>query len=286
MDRRLTPANGRVAHESLRGQVEAARFVPGAWHRVTAPVADLLAAPGGARDRQVLFGQRVLVLEEVAEHAFVQAEHDGYVGYVARAALGPDAAATHWVSAAATHLYPVPDFRRHELAMLSLGAQVTVLADHGVFVETDAGQFLIARHLSPLGVRATDPVTVAEAFLGTPYLWGGNSRLGIDCSGLVQAAFEACGHPCPGDSDQQAASLGTVLDESVPLRRGDLLFWSGHVALVAGPDLVLHANGNDMAVAFEGLQAAIDRLARQGDGPVTVRRRVALPAVSGAVRQG
>ena len=273
MDRRLTPANGRVAHVSLRGQVEAERFVAGRWQRVTAPVADILSRPHGRRDRQLQYGERVLAMDEVDGHSFLQAERDGYVGYVATAALGPDGTPTHWVQAAATHLYPAPDIKRHDAALLSLGARLTVVADHGRFVETDAGLFAYARHLDPLSARASDPVAVAERLLGTPYLWGGDSRLGIDCSGLVQMAFRACGIPCPADSDLQQAGFGRTLAEDEPLERGDLLFWRGHVALVAGPDRLLHANGHDMAVAYEGLRAAVARIDAQGEGPVTARKR-------------
>lgn len=274
MDRRLTPANGRVAHESLRGRVEAGRYVRGHWQRVTAPVADILSRPYGPRDRQLLFGERVLVLDEVDGHAFLRAERDGYVGYVATGALGPDGHATHWLHAPASHLYPAPDIKQRELGLLSLGSRLTIVAEHGKFAETDTGAFVHARHISPLSARATDPVLVAESFLGTPYLWGGDSRQGIDCSGLVQAAFLACGIPCPADSDLQEEDFGRPLDEDEALQRGDMIFWKGHVALVAGPDRILHANGHDMAVAFEGLQAAINRIADQGEGPVTARKRV------------
>lgn len=274
-DRRITPANGRVAHVSMQGLVAAGQFVRGSWRRITAPVADLLARPNGPRDRQLLLGARVLVLEETEGHAFVQAERDGYVGYIAVSALGPDAAATHWVSAPATHLYPAPSIKERELAPLSLGARLTIVAEHGRFSQTDAGAFVISRHLRKLGDWAGDPVAVAESLLGTPYLWGGDSRWGIDCSGLVQLSVQAGGLPCPADSDLQQAGLGQRLAPTDTPRRGDLVFWKGHVAFVSGPDRIVHANGHTMSVCEEGLQAAIDRIAAAGDGQVTALKRIA-----------
>ncbi|WP_320176963.1 NlpC/P60 family protein [Roseovarius pacificus] len=273
-DPRLTPANPRVAHVSLRGQVTADRFTEGDARQVTVPVADLLHAPGGRRERQLLMGDGVTCLEDRNGWAFVQAARDGFVGYLRNDQLGQDEdPPTHRVTARATHLYPTPDFRSHELAMLSHGARLAVLGQEGRFAETPQG-YVPAPHLTPLDMLADDPVAVADLFLGTPYLWGGNSALGIDCSGLVQAGCLACGIACPGDSDLQETALGTDLSEDAPLQRGDLLFWKGHVAWVADPDTLLHANAFHMAVVHEPLTQAIPRIAAQGDGPVTARKRL------------
>ena len=272
-DRRTTPANARLAAAHLAGRVAAPRFVEGEPASVTAALADLLAAPGGARDRQLLFGEAVTVYERREGWAFVQAAKDGYVGYVAEDALGAPARPTHRVAARATHLYPAPDMKRRERAALSLGARVVVTGVSGRFAETPGG-FVPSCHLAPLDAPEADPVAVAARILGTPYLWGGNSAFGIDCSGLVQIACTACGIACPGDSDIQEAALGVPLAEDAPLRRGDLLFWKGHVAWLADAETLLHANARDMAVAFEPLGAAIARIEAQGDGPVTSRRRL------------
>lgn len=262
-DHRLTPANGRVAHVSLKGRVRADRYVTGDRARVGVPLADLVVRPDGPRDRQVLMGDRLLVLERLDRHAFVQAEKDGFCGYVARAALGPDQPVTHWVSAPATHLYPTPGLKIRELAALSFGARVQIVAEEGGFLRTAEGPFVPRQHLTPAGDHLSDPAGVAELFLGTPYLWGGNSRGGIDCSGLVQAALLACGIPCPGDSDLQWQLVGTPLAPGTPLRRGDLLFWHGHVAMAVDPDRIIHANAHRMAVTHEDTEAALARIAVQ-----------------------
>ncbi|MHA6347452.1 C40 family peptidase [Roseivivax sp. CAU 1761] len=273
-DRRLTPANGRVAAAHLRGRVAALAYRAGEPARLAAPLADLCRAPDGPRDRQVLKGAALTVYDRVGGWAFVQAGADGYVGYLREAALtAPGPAPTHRVAARATHLYPAPDFKTRERAALSLGAELAVTGRRGRFAETPEG-FVPEAHLAPLDRPETDPVAVAERLLGTPYLWGGNSAWGIDCSGLVQAALRACGRACPGDSDlQEAAGLGRRLDPGAVARRGDLLFWRGHVGWVAGDDLLLHANAHHMAVAFEPLAAACARIAAQGDGAVTAHLR-------------
>ncbi len=271
MDRRLTPFSGRFALETLRGQVEA-DFVAGEVGAVAQPLADLEAAPGGARDRQVMLGEPLVVVERRGAHVFVQMGKDGYCGWLAAAAVGSEVAATHWVAAAGTHLYPEPRVQARAVAALPFGARLAVVEVDAKWARV-AGGFLPAMHLRRMGDWFHDPVAVAEQFLGTPYLWGGNSRDGIDCSGLVQAALTGCGRFCPGDSDLQAA-LGVEVAQGATLCRGDLVFWKGHVALVAEPDLILHANGHSMDVRHEGLGAAIARIAAQGGGPVTARRRI------------
>jgi cell wall-associated NlpC family hydrolase len=265
-DPRLTPANGRVAHLSLKGTVKAARFVEGTWARLAVPLADFLRRPDGPRDRQVILGDRLLVLDQSDRHAFVQAEKDGYCGYVAEMALGPDQTVTHWVSAPASHLYATPSIKLREIASLTLGAQVRIVAEQDRFAETADGLFVPRVHLLPVGQWLDDPASVAEGFLGTPYLWGGNSRAGLDCSGLVQAAFLACGLPCPGDSDQQFAALGQPVPEGAALQRGDLLFWKGHVAMALDGEGMIHANAFRMAVTREGIPEAKARIrAQEGD---------------------
>ncbi len=241
--------------------------------QVSEPVADLLRSPDGPRDRQLLFGDTVVVEETMQDHSRVIADKDGYSGWVRTAQLGPVLPATHWVTAAATHVYAEADMKSPDRMSLSFGSRISVISEQSRFVETEMG-FIPTSHVSPEPWRFSDPVSVAELFLGSPYLWGGNSRFGLDCSGLVQAALLACGIPCPGDSGDQERELGTELPEDAKLKRGDLVFWTGHVAWVADQDRFLHANAYHMAVRYEGVDEAMSRITAQGGGPVTSRKRL------------
>ncbi len=272
LDRRLTPANGRVAALELAGRVQAERYVPGRAARVAVPVADLLAAPDGARDRQLLLGTAVTVYEECDGWAFVQSARDGYVGYLRAVLLAEPRDASHVVATPATHLYRDADIKSPDLMALSFGSRISVTAELRHFWETPDG-FVPKKHLRPLDRPFSDPVTVAQMFFGVPYLWGGNSIRGIDCSGLVQAALLACDIACPGDSDLQQALGDAVAPEAAP-QRGDLWFWRGHVAMVVDPDTLIHANGHHMAVAYEETAKTVLRIAAQDGGPVTHRRRL------------
>ena len=274
MDARQYPATARVAHRSLSGQTSLP-LTDGADRCVAVALADLLNSQGGARERQLGFGEGFVVIDEDLGHAFGFAKKDGYCGWLPEAALGPAFEPTHWVATPGTHSYERPKVQRREGMALSLGARLRVTGQGQGWAETPIG-FVPAPHLLPMGEVLRDPVTVAEGFVQVPYLWGGNSRAGLDCSGLVQMAHLACGLPCPGDSDQQQA-MGAALPETAALRRGDLLFWRGHVALVVDGQRLIHANGHSMSVAYEPIGNCIQRIAAQGGGPVTHRRRLPSP---------
>ncbi|HAR53089.1 NlpC/P60 family protein [Roseovarius nubinhibens] len=275
MDRRRHFANDRVAHASLLGQVAAERFAEGTAMRVVAPVLSLYAYPHAPRvERQVLFGQRVTHLETREGWAFLRDEGNGHVGYARADGLAGWARPTHRVQVARTLVFAAPDIKCAGPVPLSLGSQLCVVGEAGRFVQLLDGRYALAAHLAPVEEQESDPVSVAERLLGTPYLWGGNSGFGIDCSGLVQAGLAACGRACPGDSDMQAAELGQSLDEGAEMQRGDLVFWKGHVGMMADSVTLLHANAHHMAVAYEPLRAAIARIAAQGEGPVTARKRL------------
>ena len=274
-DRRSLLANARVAAAELEGTVAAPAYAAGTWRRVARPVADLCAAPAGPRDRQLLYGERLRVLEERAGWAFGAAARDGYVGYLAAEALAEDVEPTHRVAVPATHLYPAPELKRREAAWLPFGAQLRVVSASGDFLETAEGLFVPVPHLRPLAAPFADPVSVAELFRGVPYLWGGNSTAGIDCSGLVQAACLAAGLPCPGDTDQQEAALGATLPDGAPPERGDLHFWPGHVAWAVDGETLLHATAATMSVTREPIAAAHARIEAAGEGPLTRRARLA-----------
>jgi len=241
--------------------------------RIIKPVTDLLRHPDGPRDRQLLFGDTVTVTDTQDGWSHVTADKDGYTGWVISDQLGAPVPETHWITAPATHAYAQPDMKSPDRISLSFGSRVQVLSDRGRFLETELG-FIPAVHAKLSATRLTDPVAVAELFLGTPYLWGGNSRFGLDCSGLVQAGLLACGFPCPGDSGDQERELGTALPAGTDPKRGDLLFWKGHVAWIYGDNMLLHANAYHMDVTFEPMDQAITRILDQGDGPVTAHKRL------------
>jgi len=259
-DRRLWPFSGRVAHETLRGRVEADAFTAGEPARIGAMLVDLALDPGGPRERQWLHGAEVTVIDRRDGFAFAQAAFDGACGWVPEAALAAPVPATHVVATRGTHLYREASIKRGELGALSLGARVAVLGQEGTLARTPGG-FIPTSHLRSLTDPEPDPVAVAERLLGTPYLWGGNSSAGIDCSGLVQLAFALAGRACPADSDQQRVAFGDFLPEDAPTARGDLFFWAGHVAIALDDATLLHANGHAMQVSREPIDACLARIA-------------------------
>ncbi len=285
LDTRTAAARPDLADARLRGIVAAPRWAEGRDARVVAPSAPLRRRPepDAPLDTEALMGEPVRIFDEENGYAWVQLGIDGYVGYLPGAALGAAGPApTHRVGAIRTFVYPVPDLKRPPLAFLSLGASVVAAGDpEGGYLPLAGGGFVFAAHLAPLAAREPDPVAVAERLLGTPYLWGGKTSLGLDCSALVQLALAAAGMPAPRDSDQQEAALGVVLPPAPDLsglRRGDLAFWPGHVGIMQDATTLLHANGHHMAVASEPLAGAERRILTVAGAPIRTLRRPSGPA--------
>jgi cell wall-associated NlpC family hydrolase len=275
LDPRITPARPDLAAAHLRGKVEAARFVEGTEQEVITGLAPLRKEPlhQAALLTEALCGERVTIYETDEEGwAWGQLKSDGYVGWLPAAMLlAPGPAPTHKVTALRTFLFPGPNIKLPPMEALPLGAELAVVREQDSFSVTAGGGFVSQRHLAPLASVEPDFVAVAERFAGVPYLWGGKSSLGIDCSGLVQIALAACGIKCPRDSDMQESALGKPASLA-GLQSGDLIFWKGHVAIARGRNSMIHANAFHMAVAIEPVAEGLARIGAAGSQVTSVRR--------------
>lgn len=279
-DRRITPIRTDLADERLRGQIEAERFTAGTLKRVVASFSPLHRHPSREApvDTQAIFGESVTVYDEHEGWAWVQLNDDGYVGYLPSEALGePGAEPTHRVRAIRTFIYPGPNLKLPYRDYLTLNARVTVTATEGDYARLATGGWVYAPHLAGLDAFEADYVSVAKRFLHTPYLWGGKTSLGIDCSGLAQTALSAAGIAAARDSDMQERALGTSVDVTPALsglRRGDLVFWKGHVGLMMDASNFIHATGHSMTVMIEPLAIAEERIRRTSYGPISAIKRL------------
>jgi cell wall-associated NlpC family hydrolase len=277
-DPRLTPARPDLAAKYLEGKVKAARFVAGEECEIVEAIAPLRTGPSSEAGlaTQALMGERVTIYDRDGEgFAWGQLNRDGYVGWLPDRALAkPTAAPTHKVSAIRTFAFPGPSIKLPPVETLVMGTTLSVIREEGPFAVTRQGWYLPHRHVAELGAMTADFVAVAESFVGTPYLWGGKSSLGIDCSGLVQVALNAAGTGCPRDSDMQRDGLGRLigLAASSPLQRGDLIFWSGHVAIARDAETLLHANAHHMATVIENTRDAIARIKAAGSEVLAIKR--------------
>ena len=231
--------------------------------------------PDSPLETEALFGEPVMVYDEAEGWAWAQLERDKYVGFLPFAALGAPAQPTHRVAALRTHAYPSSSIKLPPRMAMSLGARLTIVRQQGDFAVTQEGLHVWARHLAEARSCEPDFVAVAERFLETPYLWGGRTSEGIDCSGLMQTALTAAGIAAPRDSDMMEAALGEPVALDGPmLQRGDLVFWKGHVGVMRDPETLLHANGWHMKVVSEPHAEARARIAFAGGGDVTSVRRI------------
>jgi cell wall-associated NlpC family hydrolase len=281
LDRRLHAFRPDLAEAGLEGEVQALRFVAGTPARVAVPVIGLRPQPDLASgiDTELLFGEDVTVFERADGWCWVKAASDGYVGYLPEEALSEiQAEPTHIVTVQRTFVYPEPELRKPYKGILSMGSRVRIVSEAEArgnhYVVLEDGTAIFSKHVQPISAGiGGDYVDIAARFIETPYLWGGRSGLGIDCSGLIQLAMQMTGRTAPRDTDMQAAGLGEVIDRS-ELRHGDLVFWKGHVAIMEDPQTILHANGHTMTVARENFEAAVKRIGWLYEQPTGYRRPI------------
>ncbi len=277
LDKRLYAYRADLADENLEGEVDAQRFVKGAPHQIIVPIATVYKTPNlnGWQETQVLFGETVRVFDVVDGFAFVQLNHDRYVGYVLATALSVNIGVpTHRVSVPSTFIYPEANIKSQIPVSLFLNCPLTVTEIVGNFAALSGGGFVIASHIQPPDIYADDFVAVAEKYLHVPYLWGGKSVHGLDCSGLVQVSLHAAGKQAPRDADMQEGELGKhlMVNDLDNLQRGDLVFWPGHVGIMQNETMLLHANGYHMLTVSEPLQDAIARIAKTAGMPTSLKR--------------
>lgn len=278
LDPRRNAFRADLAAQSLYGKVNAPRFVSGKRLQVARPAVPLRRRPaaGVGFETEAIYGETVTVYDEADGWAWVQLDHDGYVGYLPADTLTAEVRPwTHRVRATGTFVYPTADIKAPPLMHLSINARLAISDVDQRFARLETGGFVIARHIAEKGRAERDFVEIAERLVGTPYLWGGKTRIGLDCSALLQLSLHAAGQPCPRDSDMQQAELGStvLVPETLDgLERGDLVFWKGHVGIMADGLMLVHANAHHMETVAETLHDAVARIAKTGQDIAAIRR--------------
>ncbi|WP_068083307.1 NlpC/P60 family protein [Polycladidibacter stylochi] len=283
-DRRLHPIKSDLAAQSYKDKVERPSYALPSLKQINTELVDLRQSPDVTTgiDTQLIYGEQIDIYEQTNDGwSWGQSKEDGYVGWLPTAALAAPSTPSHKVCTLRSYVYPLADLKSPVNRLLSMGAKVTVIGyetTRGLnYAKLSTGGFMVASHLARCDEYVTDWVATAEKLLGTPYLWGGRSAIGLDCSGLVQLSAATAGYQLQRDADMQEATAGNHLgnlEAKSQLQRGDLLFWKGHVAIMSDSNTIIHANGHTMTVAYENLDAALNRIAQNEFGNLTSIRRL------------
>lgn len=274
-DRRITAARPDLAAAHLKGIIAAERYREGRLKQVSQAVAGLRFAPSSdaTLETELLFGEAFTVYELKNGWVWGQGALDSHVGYAPAEAFSDAVTVpSHRVTARATPLLTAPDVKQPSRAILPLNAKLHVVEQGDRFSRLADGAYVASTHIAPLGSRAADWVAIAEGFLGVPYLWGGKTFAGIDCSGLIQTALEAAGIAAPRDTDLMETALGEPLPLDAELKRGDLIFWKGHMGAMLDGARLLHASATHMQVAIEDFATARARIAADSLPVRTIKR--------------
>jgi hypothetical protein len=271
LDRRINAFRPDLAAAHLQGLVEALRFVEGEAASVAVGRASLRAEPSfrATQDSELLHGERVTVYDRAEGWAWVQAANDDYVGYVREEQLSAPFDTHLQIAALMTPVFPAADIKAPVKDMLPMTAEVNLLTKLNDFLLIAPDCWVHRRHVASLDEVQSDYVAVAESYFGVPYVWGGKTFAGLDCSGLIQTALAACGIRSPRDTDMMERQFPDAGEE---LECGDLIFWKGHVGVMLDEERLLHANAFHMMVAIESLAEAVERIEKSAGAVTSVKR--------------
>ncbi len=222
---------------------------------------------------QILLGEDFKSQSKIGKFYKGYKAYDKYKGFIEAKDLHLDKnKKTHKIISKECNIYKKPNNKYKLNKKIFFNSRISILDDKNSFIQTKNG-WILKKNIKPINFRKKHFLDNIKLYLNTKYLWGGNSPKGLDCSALVQELLKFNNIYCPRDSKDQKKFFRKEISIK-NIRKGDLLFWKGHVAIALSNKKLVHAFGPRKKVVIMGIKETVKKIYSKSKLPLLCVKRI------------